>query len=863
MKKRKNNQLYSFFKDITDRKKPEEEEQLQDNEQELMASNESLIESEKQFRELFENMEQGFALHEMIYDKNGTPIDYRFVLINKAFNKLTGIDASHYIGKTAKQVLPEIEQIWIDNYGKVAKTGKSLHFEHYSTEFGKYYNVTAYSPKKNYFATVFSDTTQDRLQNKQLLENQYYLSKAQEMGKIGTWELDILTNELFWTDEIYKMFNIPIGTPLTYKQFLNGIHPDDQNYLNERWAEALKKNNYDIEHRLLINGEVKWLREKAELEYDKQGKAIKAIGFAHDITTIKKTEAELIKAKEKAEESEAKVKLLNNLTSEMLRLQSVESIYTFIAEHLQKNYPNTIVLVVSIDEAIKQSRLEVVAGLDNSLLRKAIRISGINPIGKTYKLNEIHNSYFKSGHFVEFNGGLTEFSASEFPIFVTNAFEKLIGLHKIYTIGINKDDELLAAIHFFTFNKQVITDDNFIEVFVKQAGLILQKKINEKALKKAKEKAEENDRLKSAFLANMSHEIRTPMNGILGFTGLLKEPKLSTSEKDQFISIIENSGIRLLETVNDLIDFSKIEADQMKVSITKVNINELINKLYTFFTLEAQKKGLKLFLNTTGSTTNINLLSDKGKIYSILSNLIKNAIKYTQSGKIEFGYKKTENDLQFFVKDTGVGISKEKLEIIFDRFIRVGNDEEFFSEGSGLGLSITKAYVEMLGGKIWAKSEVGTGSQFYFTIPFKTANNMLSDNEATGAETKYQINPLVSGLKILIAEDDDTADELLSILIKNISKEILHTKSGLKAVELCRNNSDIDIILMDINMPEMNGYEATRKIREFNKKVIIIAQTAYALTGDHKKSLEAGCNAYISKPINKDELMALIQKYFK
>lgn len=235
----------------------------------------------------------------------------------------------------------------------------------------------------------------------------------------------------------------------------------------------------------------------------------------------------------------------------------------------------------------------------------------------------------------------------------------------------------------------------------------------------AKEKAEESDRLKSAFLANMSHEIRTPMNGILGFTDLLKEPKLSDTEKNQYVRIIESSGNRLLNTVNDLIDFSKIEAGQIKVSISNVDINELMEQLCTFFNVEAQKKGLELFIDTTSSIKNIHLLSDKEKIYSILTNLIKNAIKFTQHGRIEFGYQQKGVDLQFFVKDTGNGISKERLEVIFDRFVRGGANEEAFSEGAGLGLSISKTYVEMLGGKIWVESEEGVGSQFYFTIPMK------------------------------------------------------------------------------------------------------------------------------------------------
>jgi PAS domain S-box-containing protein len=374
----------------------------------------------------------------------------------------------------------------------------------------------------------------------------------------------------------------------------------------------------------------------------------------------------------------------------------------------------------------------------------------------------------------------------------------------------------------------------------------------------SKEKAEESDRLKSAFLANMSHEIRTPMNGILGFAELLKNPALNDNKQQQYISIIEKSGTRMLSIINDIIDISKIEAGLMKLDVKETNINEQIEYIYTFFKPEVEARGMKLMFKTHLSAQEATIKTDREKVYAILANLVKNAIKYSKEGTIKIGYKKEGGNLEFYVKDTGIGIPKERQQSIFERFIQAGTDDKMAPEGAGLGLSITKAYLEMLGGKIWVESEEGIGSTFYFTLPYlnepikEGADQQLNTSDKTDSVRK---------LKILIAEDDEVSELLLEENLVAVGKEILTAKTGSDAVELCRNNPDLDLVLMDIQMPEMGGYEATSKIREFNKEVVIIAQTAYGLSGDREKAIEAGCNDYISKPIIMAELLALIQKY--
>ena len=398
----------------------------------------------------------------------------------------------------------------------------------------------------------------------------------------------------------------------------------------------------------------------------------------------------------------------------------------------------------------------------------------------------------------------------------------------------------------------------------------------------AKEKAQEHDKLKSAFLANMSHEIRTPMNGILGFAELLKEGHLTDEQQLEYIRIIEKSGTRMLNIINDIVDISKIEAGLMKLEIKESYINEQIEYIYTFFKPEVEAKGMKLSFKNTLPAKEAIIKTDREKVYAILTNLVKNAIKYSEKGSIEFGYNvvvetghvKTghalylQNDLslpqksflQFYVKDTGIGIPADRQSAIFERFIQADVSDRMARQGAGLGLAITKSYVEMLGGKIWVESQEGVGSTFHFTLPYNAEPVLETINQQLAPSGKIDT---IRNLKILIAEDDEISEKLVEIAVKILSREIVKVRTGVEAVEACRDNPDIDLILMDIRMPEMSGFDATRQIREFNKEVVIIAQTAYGQSDDREKAIAAGCNDYIAKPIKKEELLALMQKYFK
>ena len=394
------------------------------------------------------------------------------------------------------------------------------------------------------------------------------------------------------------------------------------------------------------------------------------------------------------------------------------------------------------------------------------------------------------------------------------------------------------------------------------------RKKSEKDLIQAKVKAEESDRLKTSFLANMSHEIRTPMNGILGFTELLKSPHLNGNDQQEYINIIEKSGARMLSIINDIVNISKVEAGQMEISVSAIDINKVIDEISSFFKREAEIKKLKIHTSKPLAEKDAIIHTDREKIFAILTNLVKNAIKFTDSGLIDIGYSIKGNYLEFFVKDNGIGIPMEQRAFIFDRFRQGSESLNRSYEGAGLGLSISKAYVEMLGGRIWVEShkenndpmgpDPSHGSVFYFSIPYNQVR-MGKTLRIPKKRIDEKENPLIN-LKVLIAEDDRISQKLIEITTGDIAREVITVSTGIDAVEACRKNPDIDLILMDIKMPGMDGYEATRQIRTFNDRVAIIAQTAYALSGERARAIEAGCDDYISKPLDPELLIKLIKK---
>jgi PAS domain S-box-containing protein len=373
----------------------------------------------------------------------------------------------------------------------------------------------------------------------------------------------------------------------------------------------------------------------------------------------------------------------------------------------------------------------------------------------------------------------------------------------------------------------------------------------------AKNKAEESDRLKSAFLANMSHEIRTPLNAILGFSGLLRDVFDSREKTDEFVEIIESSGQQLLNIIDDILEISKIEAGQISISPDTININKVMRELYQLYNKQAEIKNLEL-LYLDDYRNDFYTLTDENRLKQIMCNLLNNALKFTPQGKIQFGYKVEEDDIRFYVIDTGIGLSEEDCAIIFKPFRQVENGSTRSYGGNGLGLSISRALVEKLGGTLSVESEPMKGSSFSFTIPYIRCVAPSTIGEA--AVDEVLINRW-NHHTILVAEDEMFNYSYIEEILNQTNVQILHAWDGKEAVEFVKRHPEISLVLMDIKMPEMDGYTATRLIKKMRPQLPVIAQTAYAMSENRENAVQAGFDHYISKPVSHSFFMKILGYY--
>ncbi|WP_347839827.1 PAS domain S-box protein [uncultured Draconibacterium sp.] len=830
------------FQDIT---------QLKQTEQELLRAITKARESEQKFA-AFMNFLPGPAF---IKDR-----ELNFQYVNRFLEK--NMNATTWVGKNTRDVIPEnVVDNMVKDDEKAFLQGRHKYEEQFPVVGRGMRDFLTYKFTIGEDKALLGGISIDITERKHLESRNSMLYKAMEASPVSVVITDVhgnieYVNPFFVEKTGYQLQEVIGRNPRVLK---SGVQTPD--FYKNMWNTILSGHIWHGEfHNKKKNGELYW--EKGSISPITNGNAeiVQFIAIKEDITLQKQILSDLQIAKELAEKNEKEViaqkdivQLHNDRLESLFRISqintsSTQELLDFALHEAVNLTESKIGYIYFYNENTRQFTL-------NTWSREVMKECRVMNPETVYDLDT--------------TGCWGEAVRQRKPIIINdyeaeNPYKKgtpqgHVALKKFLTIPVFSDNEIVAVAG--VANKK----SNYNQSDVRQLTLLMDKvwKIAERIrliedLKVAKEKAEESDKLKSAFLANMSHEIRTPMNGIMGFTELLKDPSLSGEQQNEFISIIQKSGDRMLSTINDIIDISKIESGLVSVDLDTIDLKSFLTDIKLFFEPETTKKQLYLNFSNENDQHSPTFEADTVKLNSIISNLIKNAVKFTREGGITFGYEIIDDAITFVVKDTGIGIPENRQQAIFDRFVQADIADSRVFEGSGLGLSISKSYTEMLGGTIKLESKENEGTTFYIRLPYKKpADSILTFDEYPSATEK-----LPGNLKIMIAEDDPVSVELLKIVLGPTCNEMIVAENGQKAIDLAREHPDLDLILMDIKMPEVDGYEATEEIRKFNAKVKIIAQTAFAQDQDALMALNVGCNDFITKPVNKKELFQSLSSLF-
>lgn len=629
-----------------------------------------------------------------------------------------------------------------------------------------------------------------------------------------------------------------------------GLFTEDQSRLWEKQIDKVMETGDIIQTQLnvnLQNGSYFW-DVMLIPELDKQGEIINVLSISRDISALRLYEQKLISAKNLAEKSEERFRHLFDNNPVALWEEDFSEVSQLISEAKKQ--------VVDIETYILTNDAFV------ALCAQKIKVLSINratldlfDYGSENEIIENLSATFNQTSFQTFKNLLVGIAMEKQTFIEQTEYLKSDGsiIYAIVYVFFKTGKKSVVAIVDNTKQKHA---ENELVLKYKQLQKSEEdlKQANEQLIE-AKDRAEESDRLKTEFINNMSHEIRTPMNGILGFSSFLDDPNLTDTKRTQYVRLIQSSSHQLLRVIDDILEISKLGTKQVTAVYDRTNINDLLHSLFSVFETKAKENKTPLYLKMEFSDDEAYIFSDQSKLYKVLSNLLENALKFTNQGFIEFGYHLRNNQLVFFVKDTGIGIKAENLGMIFKRFSQEEKKLSRSVGGLGLGLSIAKENTELLGGAIEVESEKGKGATFYVVIPYKPVAPKNAQIHSTGT-------PIYT---VLIAEDEEINSLFLHTYLQNYKKKIktLHAKNGFEAVELCQSTNSIQLVLMDIKMPGLDGLAATERIKKHKPHLPVVAQTAHITKADKNMAKEAGCDDFLTKPIQHADLDNILNKYLK
>ncbi|HEX2933971.1 MAG TPA: PAS domain S-box protein [Bacteroidales bacterium] len=741
------------------------------------------------------------------------------------------------------------------------------------------------------------------------------LNEAQYTAKIGSWEWNFLNRSVWWSDELFHIFELPLSDFIPKEEHVfKYIHPDDLLLVRteiDRTVEEKKELNIDF-RTITELGNLRYCTSRARVEYDSNNVPVRIYGTMMDISDRKKTEENLMASEERFrslfEHNLSVMLLVDPATGDIIDANhAAENFYGWTREQMIMMRTQDInTLGEGVMDFLEQARTHTGMHFefshrraDGSIREVEIFSNRIDLLGKEHIHSIIHDITDRKE--AERKLELLNRAVEQSPVsvmitdkggnlvYVNPMFTEITGYQLEEVIGKNprilqsraypedffKDlwDSILAGKVWrgeflnkkksgeLYWEKSIITSivnsmgeiSYFIAV---QEDITVMKKLGLELIQ-AKEKAEESDALKTAFLHNMSHEIRTPINAIVGFSEFLSDEQLDNEKRAKFVSIIIESSNQLLNIINDVMSMASIEAGQEQVIEKDISINTILVHMRQQYQHKAQHKSLEFRFFSPLNEAQATIRVDDNKLTQVLSCLINNAIKFTQAGFVSVGYTLKGNFIEFYVKDSGIGISPDLHDKIFHRFRQADNSHTRKYGGSGLGLAIADAYVKLLGGRIWLDSVPGQGSEFYFTIPYK--KTIEENSNAHDHSLAFPANRK----SVLIAEDEEFNFLLLEEVLLSLNVELTWAEDGQIAVDLCNSGKKFDLILMDLKMPRLNGVEAIVQIRQVYPDVPIIVQTAYDASFERQKAFECGCDDFITKPFSKIELLDKVQRFLK
>ncbi len=884
-----------------------------------------LQESKKKYSSLFNSMNEGVVLHKIVYDKKNKAIDYIIIDSNPAFEIQTGVKSSEAKNQLASIFYGSGSAPYLDIYSQTAATGVPTHFETYFPPLEKYFDISVFSPKKDFFATVFNDITARKRTEKVLSENNKQLDLALRSANMGMWYLDIIENRRHFDDKVCNILGINKATFTgTAEEFFANVHPDDRQSIEAALARTIEKDVlYKVEYRVIWpDGSVHYIIARGSLSRDDEGTPVRINGLIWDITEHKQAEEMLRKSENEFRvlaESMPQIVWITRADGWNIYFNQKWVDYTGLT--LEESYgygwnkpfhPDDQQMAWDAwQNAIKnnavysiESRLRSANGTYKWFLVRGVPL--IDENGSILKCfgtcTDIHELKMKEVElqkseekykelFEKMLDGVYKSSHEGKFLQINNAMVNMLGYNskeELYAIDIKSDlyfkesdresaalEERYEEMAIFRLKKkdgsEIWVEDHGRHVLDDKGNVLYHEGImrdvterlrTEQELIAAKEKAEEMNRLKSNFLANMSHELRTPLVGILGFADILSQ-EVESQESKEMAETILKSGNRLSETLNLILDLSKFETEKLAINYPKFDLVSKAEEIINSFNGTAVKKGLTLKSSFSQDSIIINF--DERAFNSILNNLINNALKFTSEGSVTTTIFLNNDFVEIKVIDTGIGINEKDYQIIFDEFRQASEGYNRNFEGSGLGLSITKKIVEKFGGTITVESEIGKGTTFKVKLPVTNAE--AKEKEITGAETKiiHQLPKQKSVKPIALLVDDDP---FVFTVLKRYASEYIELKTTVDADFAIKKlkEKQYDLIFMDINLRRgMDGKEATKKIRTMKgyESIPIIATTAYAMVGDKEEFLAAGCTHYLSKPFSQEDIVSLLEEVLK